>query len=720
MFKVARPLDLAFGSLYGFDIAVDSTIFAALAMSTALWVCESAIVAPATIITLLVGLWSTTKNVLQLGSWEQSSRASVLMPPTLMLLGLTWFAYTADVRSFTFLKRIHVVVLLTLFLVTITIFSLTRHSPTFQRHPLSDLIYKGHIEEDRWLRHVKTSRDLPIAVQVYQERHEGRNPPPYFHEWYKVAKDTVVVDEFRQIDRDLAPFRKIPAKYLQQRVKIMSNVPGVETITIKPNGEVSHSDAGDDQRNRELDELVKTISTFAKYLPDMVLPINLDPLPRVLPSWNEAQSAARADLSTVVDFLQSRTTNDHHNGESEVEAGQEAEPVSMTSARNLQDMHLAACPPTSKSRTSPHWRISDFCFACIRRHSKGPIVTKWDKSLEICYQPDIYHLHGFFMTQSSKALLKELLPLFGPSKIDGFSDIIIPMPSTIIPTPDNDTQLSDRKDDLYWRGKIGEHSLSTQALRGSHKFRLMHLATDPDPTEVVTMVLALPQDSAEQDQEQLKKKGKKKAKDEFGYERVTAREAKQVSSFNLQLEKTAPCLETTCALAEAAFPVTAGVSPAEALEHRYILLTDEEDGPPLGLISALRSASVPFLSTIFRTWYTERLLPWLHFVPIDTRYQALHTTLSYFTGTEGRPAVNGRDAKMKDHLKDGQWIARQGQKWADKAIAQKDLEVYLFRLLLEWGRLIDDDRDKIGFWQDSKGELQSSGWTPRQQEGTTS
>jgi hypothetical protein len=82
--------------------------------------------------------------------------------------------------------------------------------------------------------------------------------------------------------------------------------------------------------------------------------------------------------------------------------------------------------------------------------------------------------------------------------------------------------------------------------------------------------------------------------------------------------------------------------------------------------------------------------------------------------------LNGRDTKMNDHSKDGQWIARQGQKWADKAIAQKDLEVYLFRLLLEWGRLIDDDRDKIGFWQDSKGELQSSGWTPKQQGSTTS
>ena len=69
---------------------------------------------------------------------------------------------------------------------------------------------------------------------------------------------------------------------------------------------------------------------------------------------------------------------------------------------------------------------------------------------------------------------------------------------------------------------------------------------------------------------------------------------------------------------------------------------------------------------------------------------------------------------MKEQASDAQWIASQGRKWADTAIGEKDMEVYMFRLLLEWGRLIDDERDKIGFWQDGKGELQSVGWTPKQ------
>jgi len=30
-------------------------------------------------------------------------------------------------------------------------------------------------------------------------------------------------------------------------------------------------------------------------------------------------------------------------------------------------------------------------------------------------------------------------------------------------------------------------------------------------------------------------------------------------------------------------------------------------------------------------------------------------------------------------------------------LRKEDMEIFMFRLLLEWGRLTDDDRDEIGF-----------------------
>ena len=138
---------------------------------------------------------------------------------------------------------------------------------------------------------------------------------------------------------------------------------------------------------------------------------------------------------------------------------------------------------------------------------------------------------------------------------------------------------------------------------------------------------------------------------------------------------------------------------------------DDADGPSKKFMRTLRSKSVPFVSTIFRTWYTERLQPWLHYVPIDPRFQSLHTTYLFFTGTEDRQTINGVDTNMQARTKDGEYIAQQGQKWADQVLQQKDMGVYLFRLLLEWGRLIDDNREVVGFRKTDEGKLDNIGFS---------
>ncbi|XP_044715426.1 glycosyl transferase family 90 domain-containing protein [Hirsutella rhossiliensis] len=151
------------------------------------------------------------------------------------------------------------------------------------------------------------------------------------------------------------------------------------------------------------------------------------------------------------------------------------------------------------------------------------------------------------------------------------------------------------------------------------------------------------------------------------------------------------CLGTNCELIKHAFGTEADTE--EALEYRHVLLTDEDDGPPSEMLRTIRSGSVPFISTIFRTWYTERLVPWLHFVPVD---------------------LNGRDTALRGRPKDATWISRRGQKWAKQVLRKKDMEIYLFRLLLEWGRLIDDRRDEIGYRRSQDGGFQNDEWTRRQ------
>jgi len=48
-------------------------------------------------------------------------------------------------------------------------------------------------------------------------------------------------------------------------------------------------------------------------------------------------------------------------------------------------------------------------------------------------------------------------------------------------------------------------------------------------------------------------------------------------------------------------------------------------------------------------------------------------------------------------LIEGERIAEQGREWAGKVLRKEDMEIYFFRVLLEWGRLTDDNRENLGF-----------------------
>ena len=58
--------------------------------------------------------------------------------------------------------------------------------------------------------------------------------------------------------------------------------------------------------------------------------------------------------------------------------------------------------------------------------------------------------------------------------------------------------------------------------------------------------------------------------------------------------------------------------------------------------------------------------------------------------------MHGRPVVIEGHEREGARIAENGREWANRVLRKEDMEIYFFRLLLEWGRLTDDDRDSIG------------------------
>ena len=672
---------LSFSSLYGFDILVDSCAYAALAICGSLWLCETSPLLVCSIITVSAGMWTSMTNVGIVGNWLHPNKAPAVFPAWIIAMGAIVFFYYNDVKRVFFVSRILFASMLVILSIFLTFKAISQDSPTYPRHPLSDLIFKANTEHERWVTKATTSRSLAVAVANYKDLHPNQQPPPNFDKWYEFAQGSLVIDSFDQIDEDLAPFWSLKPEELRHRADTMASQPGVAAIVVTK-GVVTHTDAGEGEGQVNVKELIDMIGQFSTHLPDMVLPINLGSSPQILPPWEDVHRRGRSGLSLTL------------------RRDEPADRVQLTgplSSSDTLELMRGSCPPTSRIRGEPERNVAEFCLGCIKRHSKHGFLTKWARSLQTCEQPDLSNLHEVFMGTSGFAPIRKLMPLFSWAKTDAFSDILIPLPQhTLGGNDDIKWDFRRRYDSLFWRGKIGQHGPDAHAWRGSQKYRLLNLFADPDPSDEVTLLV---------------QNGAKDHK--FGYERVLASEVNNIAPFDFGLNDFADCHGEHCELLKQKF--AAKEETQEPLEYRYVLLTDEDKGPPSQLMRTLRSSgSIPFLSTVFRSWYTERLQPYLHFVPIDPRFHALHSTYLYFTGTTDRAQVNGKDAKLKGASNDAEWIAREGHKWTEKAVGKKDMEVYLFRLLLEWGRLLDEKRDAVGFWQKGTGDFENLGWTESQ------
>lgn len=87
--------------------------------------------------------------------------------------------------------------------------------------------------------------------------------------------------------------------------------------------------------------------------------------------------------------------------------------------------------------------------------------------------------------------------------------------------------------------------------------------------------------------------------------------------------------------------------------------------------------------TMFQEWHDDRLIPWVHYVPISLKMTELPETLRFLAQTKKGQAI----AKN---------IAEQGSEWALKVLRQEDLGLAVFRILLEYGRLYGEERDRTG------------------------
>ena len=78
--------------------------------------------------------------------------------------------------------------------------------------------------------------------------------------------------------------------------------------------------------------------------------------------------------------------------------------------------------------------------------------------------------------------------------------------------------------------------------------------------------------------------------------------------------------------------------------------------------------------------------------------------MTYFLGMEPQAspvdAFSVSEPYIRKHDFEAEVIASQSREWAQHALRNEDLDIYLYLLLLEYGRIIDDNRDSIGYGGD--------------------
>ncbi|KAF2146911.1 glycosyltransferase family 90 protein [Aplosporella prunicola CBS 121167] len=582
-----------------------------------------------------------------------------------------------------------------LFLFMLQVMFAYHGSSEVRYHPIDMLMYYANENHGKWLKHAGINATLFNATTNYTARY-GRHPPPHFDDWYNYAveRNTLIIDDFDNIYSDLLPFWALsPAEIRQRTWEVIADPDsGIGGIIIRE-GKVSISDNVPGTHRWMLDGVVEMIEKFSKWLPDMDLAFNLNDECRVAVPYDEMnriRDTALTERSRNPGVVSKFSSDRSKNWQAVPQEPVRTNRFQVMSFKSTWDeFGTVACPPNSKARTQRIWDVSKLCTDCAVPHSLGGYLANWTLAADVCHQPDLARLHGFYTSPAAFSGTHDLMPIFSQGKASGYNDILYPSAWNYVEkavyAPNDeypDPPFEEKDPTLFWRGSTTEGmSTGHGEWRGMARQRLVHEAMNTSSTHALLLPWPISNNYKKQ-----------------RYALVAASELHANFAPDVQFVSYPRCFEADCNEQFAEFAPREVAAPIDfqgTWRYRYIL---DADGAGFSgrFIPFLRSGSVPFKMALFREWLDGRVVPWVHFVPLDLRLQGLWATLAFFEGFNGTVVGGGR-AVVGERRRHAERIAREGREWAEKVLRREDMEVYMFRLLLEWGRLTDDRRDELGF-----------------------
>ncbi|KAI0202114.1 glycosyltransferase family 90 protein [Astrocystis sublimbata] len=556
-------------------------------------------------------------------------------------------------------------------------------------HPIDELIRMAEKNFKEVL--AKESTTLADAAKAYRER-RGRHPPPGFDQWFEFAQthDAIIVEDFfDRIYHDLNPFWGLDPKIIRKEAWDFEM-----TINIRNHNASAQSDWFWTQI------WLKMFKTIEHLLPDMDVALNAMDEPRLVVPWEDVatymQKAERTRKLTPVDEVVS-TFKD-------LPPSDKGPKKPVTRKKNWDEttspfwlIARRGCSPDSPARRlgvvksydhapniSPEWATP---------HQYQGYVSNFSLSTEFCHQPDLQALEGIFIHPLSTRSTKVLWPLFGGSKLATNNEILLPAPmywneeERFTGGDEHGPKWEDKVGPLIWRGVAtgGLNQESTWRGFQRHRFVSMNNGTKIALAEAEVETPAnfeLPASTYEIMASKEKRLG----------EWVSQWADVGFTDLMCDPEYEPKPEDGACPYTDEHFELIDGIDLAEQFTYKYLPDVDGNSfsGRYLGF---LRSTGVPIKSTMWHEWHDSRLIAWKHFVPMDNRFSDYYGIMEYFLGYgKVKP---GHDAAAKK-------IAMDSKVWAESVLRKEDMQIYVLRLLLEYARLSDDDREKLGWVDDIK------------------
>lgn len=555
---------------------------------------------------------------------------------------------------------------------------------------------------DDWIRTAGTSQTAAEAAAAYKKRYK-RPPPPNFDRWvaFALARGSPVIDTFDQIHGDLAPFWELSPGELRGRTSHLLAARGglgIGAIRIrggdgkgrgKEKGSVELGSGSPPTHFWMLEAWRDMIGPFAADLPDMDLAFNLDDECRV--------AVPRGDLEQLFqgndweekkkDSLRgwfSQTAHPPWDEKAFADPGHISQPEYFSTKKpklGMYDFFVAPTCPSGSAALRHRWPDGTRAMP----EARGGIITA---TPDLCDRPDLARMSGFLASPGGPgdrgpAITQRLVPIFSQARAGGFNDILVPSPwhfaDKVVVEEDSDMVWVNKSDTVFWRGSSSDGWAEGSRWPGFLRARLANFAKGA----------AAPSSWSSSP---------------FSSSRGTRPDAPAIDvSFSGKFTR---CSPSACRSMASTFYGDSsspdGPPMTDFQDHWSYRHLIDVDGTGFSgrFLSFLQSKSTAYRATVFRTWMDERIHPWRHFVPLDVSLSGLWEVVRLVSRDVVVRRKKGdarEEGEEEEDVPLAREIAMEGHKWAARALRKEDMQVYMFRLLLEWGRLVDDRRDELGY-----------------------